>query len=508
MKPLSLRLPEGWRRSLRQGRLLLAEIETNADAITPQALADAARERSGSAGPFFLLETQSSGQPRGMSLWAQGDSLTLLGKGKRSVWRQGGAPLDSSLPPEAIIEKLGPLLRQLGYAEAKVGLIPWICFMGYEAGARYEALKLPSLDPLGLPDWCFTLPAQWAHFDPDQGSWRFRLPLMDTVFFEALSIELQLTGPASHEFAMLNPEALVQSWVTSVQDLLQRARRPPATLKPKGHKLRIRDSSSLAAYSRSIAKIKKHIVAGDIYQANLSHRRECEFEGSAWDLYRSLSKINPSPYAAFADYTSYQIVCGSPERLFTLRGNKALTSPIAGTFPLKKETSGVVKSPKISEKEKAEHMMIVDLERNDLGRVCVAGSVKVLGLMKLETYSHLHQLVSHIEGQLKPHFDLPQLLRAGFPGGSITGAPKIRCMEILAEIEKEKRGFYTGSLGYWDPWHFQSDMNILIRTVLVAQGKAMWHVGGGIVADSDPEAEWLETLQKAKAIESALMAIA
>jgi anthranilate/para-aminobenzoate synthase component I len=256
-----------------------------------------------------------------------------------------------------------------------------------------------------------------------------------------------------------------------------------------------------------VERARRYIGQGDVFQANLSHRLSAPYAGSPWKLYRRLRSLNPSPHAAYVDLGAYQIISASPERLLAQDGRLVETQPIAGTSPRSAQASDdevEAMRLKLSEKNRAEHVMTVDIERNDLGRVCEAGSVKVKRLMELETYSHVHHLVSRVEGTLKDGLDLSDILRATFPGGSITGAPKIRCMEIIAELEGSRRGVYTGSLGYWDPVHRKADLNILIRTLLLGQGRAWWQVGAGIVADSDPEAEWEETLQKGAALRLAL----
>jgi anthranilate/para-aminobenzoate synthase component I len=258
-----------------------------------------------------------------------------------------------------------------------------------------------------------------------------------------------------------------------------------------------------AGYCRGVRAIQRHILDGDIYQANLAHHFETGYSGDAFDLYRRLTRINPSPMAAFVDLGAAQVVSASPERLFQIRGRRVETWPIAGTAP-RRGRPGERQALRGSAKDRAEHVMLVDLERNDLGRVCMPGSVKVPRFQVLQSYSHVHHLVSQVVGTLLPGKSLPQVLAAGFPGGSITGAPKIRSMEIIAALEGRARGWYTGSLGWWDSRSRSADLNILIRTLFVAKGRAGASVGAGIVLDSKPEAEWRETQAKAGALLSAL----
>lgn len=251
-------------------------------------------------------------------------------------------------------------------------------------------------------------------------------------------------------------------------------------------------------YIEAVDKIKAYIETGDIYQANLSQRFEADFSGPPYQLYRKFREINPVPFGAFLDYPELSIVSNSPERFLSLRRGILETRPIKGTIeralaPMNDER---MKSDlKGSFKDGAEHLMIVDLERNDLGKVCRYGSVKVEELKRIETYSNLHHMVSIVSGEVKEGVDAVECVIAAFPGGSITGAPKIRAMEIIHEVEPNPRWVYTGSIGYIG-FDGGMDMNIAIRTAFVTGGKVCFSVGGGIVADSDPEAEYEETLLK------------
>ena len=207
--------------------------------------------------------------------------------------------------------------------------------------------------------------------------------------------------------------------------------------------------------------------------------------------------------AAYVDLGPAQVASASPERLFRVQGRRVETWPIAGTAP-RRGRPGERQALRRSVKNAAEHVMRVDLERNDLGRVCRAGSVKVSNYRSVESYSHVHHLVSQVSGRLRAGQGLPELLAAGFPGGSITGAPKIRCQQIIHAVEERARGWYTGSLGWWDPRAHSADLNILIRSVFVKAGRAYASVGAGVVLDSDPQAEWDETLAKSAALLAAL----
>ncbi len=259
-------------------------------------------------------------------------------------------------------------------------------------------------------------------------------------------------------------------------------------------------------YVKMIEKTKEYIRAGDIFQANLSQRFSIDFEGDSFRLYKILRKINPSSFACFLNFQDIQVISSSPERLVKLENNKVETRPIAGTRPrgftkTKDEEMGA--ELLLSPKERAEHIMLVDLERNDIGKVCEYGTIKVDELMILEKYSHVIHIVSNIIGKLKKNKDWLDVLEATFPGGTITGTPKIRCMEIINELETVNRYLYTGSAGYIS-FTGDMDINILIRTILIKNGIAYIQAGGGIVADSIPQREYYETIYKAEALLKAL----
>lgn len=259
-------------------------------------------------------------------------------------------------------------------------------------------------------------------------------------------------------------------------------------------------------FETMVRRAKDYIAAGDIYQANLSQRFSFNYKGHPLKLYETLRKINPSPFALYLDTGEINIVSSSPERLVLKRGKHCETNPIAGTRPHSggaQKGRRLEKQLKTSPKEKAEHVMLVDLERNDLGRVCDWPTVKVREMMTVEKYSHVIHLVSRVSGQLSKKKDMFDLLQAMFPGGTITGCPKVRCMEIIDELEPSGRGIYTGSIGYLG-FDGDMDLNIAIRTIVLRKGKGHLQVGSGIVYDSDPKREYFETLQKAKALVKAL----
>jgi len=263
-------------------------------------------------------------------------------------------------------------------------------------------------------------------------------------------------------------------------------------------------------FKQMVLKTKKYIEAGDIYQANLSQRFSFHVTGAAEAVYETLREINPSPFSSFLKMGSLTVASASPERLIRLNGRICETRPIAGTKPRGKtmaEEQHVKRELMMSPKERAEHIMLVDLERNDLGRVSEPNSVSVDELMTLESYSHVVHIVSNISGRLKKDCDRFDLLEAVFPGGTITGCPKIRSMEIIEEIEPFKRHLYTGSIGYLD-FNGDLDLNIVIRSLILKEHKGYLQVGAGIVYDSNPESEYWETLHKGKALIDALSAYA
>ncbi len=282
---------------------------------------------------------------------------------------------------------------------------------------------------------------------------------------------------------------------------------PEPFIPPKKQKIDIVHELTMNDYMDMVKKAKEYIRAGDIFQANLSQRLHAEIEDKkSWTLYSILRSINPSPFACYADFGSYKVVGSSPERLIRLVGNVAETRPIAGTRPrrgTKREDELMRTELLLNEKERAEHIMLIDLERNDLGKVCSYGSVRVDELMITEDYSHVIHIVSNVRGELVNGRDAFSLVRATFPGGTITGVPKVRCMEIIDELEPTVRGPYTGSLGYIG-FNGNMDLNIVIRTFVIKDNIAYVQAGAGIVADSDPEREYFETLRKAEALLSTL----
>ncbi len=263
-----------------------------------------------------------------------------------------------------------------------------------------------------------------------------------------------------------------------------------------GCALRVPDSSlGREGYLRAVEEVKEYVRAGDVFQVNISQRFEVPFSRDPLALYGALRKRNPSPFGGMVSFPGFVAVSSSPERLVRLEGRRASTRPIAGTYP-----RGTGAALLLDPKERAEHAMIVDLERNDLGRSAAYGTVRVEEFMTTETYSHVVHIVSEVLGELAPGRDAVDLLAGMFPGGTITGCPKVRCMEIIEELEPVRRGLYTGSFGYLSTNGSAMDMNIAIRTILLKDGIAYAQAGGGVVADSVPAREYRESVAKAAAL--------
>jgi para-aminobenzoate synthetase component 1 len=272
----------------------------------------------------------------------------------------------------------------------------------------------------------------------------------------------------------------------------------------------LRSTFTRRGYLDAVTRVREYIVAGDIFQANLSQRFETGLAEPPFDLYRRLRQLNPAPFAAYLDCGDLQILSASPERFLRVHGERRQveTRPIKGTRPRglgPMHDAALGRALAESEKDRAENVMIVDLLRNDLSRVCRAGSVRVPELFALEHHPTVHHLVSTVIGELEPAADPVDLIRAAFPGGSITGAPKVRAMEIIAELEPTQRGVYCGSIGYLSVTGAM-DTSIVIRTCLALRGQVYFQAGGGIVADSDPELEYRETLDKASGLIETLVA--
>ena len=370
-------------------------------------------------------------------------------------------------------------------------------FFSYDLKDEIEGLPNGTVDDLNLPLWRFAWYDGIVIYDH----------LQEKYWITACGIDEY--GACHTDLAHARIESLEQILYPFVpeelgepdEDLMNMTKQPHTTTAP------IAPGVSHAQYLSDLKRVINYIYAGDIYQANLTQRFSMPWEGDIWNLYSELHRQNPAPFAAFLPYSDFQILCSSPERFIRIQTDGLIeTRPIKGTRPRAKlpaDDQSQALELQNSPKDRAELTMIIDLERNDLGRICEFGTVKVTDLIKLEKYPTVWHLASTITGQLRRGLKPSDILQAVFPGGSITGAPKIRAMEIIEELELYKRGLYTGSIGYMGfdgAW----DFNIVIRTILLKDGKAYIHVGGGIVADSIAESEYDETLDKAKALFSVL----
>ena len=389
-----------------------------------------------------------------------------------------------------ITEDIYDGFNRLNFAEdiPQVDYLPhfcggWVGYIGYEAGMLFESLPAVKPDDLDLPDCYFMRVNRLFVYDHK------------TQVLKYIISEYNTENNYSYD-NLVEEIAEVLKKCQTILPGKNGAEKPPYS----AH--RLRSNMTAPAYRERVVKAKTYIREGDIYQANLSQRFDTDFDGDPFALYQNLQEVNPSPFSGYLRFGDLVLVSSSPERLVKVEGDRIETRPIAGTRPrgfTSEKDQSLVRELLLNEKERAEHLMLVDLERNDLGRICEVGSVEVTDLMFLEQYSHVSHIVSNIVGTLNPGVTVKDILKAVFPGGTITGCPKIRCMEIINELEPVKRGPYSGSFGYIG-FSRQMDFNIIIRTIVIKSGKAYFHVGAGIVADSDPESEYQETLHKAAAM--------
>lgn len=375
-------------------------------------------------------------------------------------------------------------------------------FISYDA-ARYIE-KLPSLaeDDLKLPDFYFIRPTVVLAHDIQKDElfiYLYRFSKME-AFADIAEIRQILKGTPLPRTgtSLFGDTPAVPLIEAGMSPLEQRCPHIDGCSPEEG----LESNLSKEQFETAVQKIRDYIYAGDVYQVNLSQRFEANFTGDNLALYKHLREVNPSPFCAYLKAAGFSLLSSSPERLVCLSGNKAQTRPIAGTRRRgQNDTEDGILSGNLllDEKERAEHIMLVDLERNDLGKVSNYDSVHVSDLMMLEKYSHVIHIVSNVCGELYPSKDCFDLIKAMFPGGTITGCPKVRCMEIIEELEPTRRGPYTGSLGYFS-YNGNIDFNILIRTIVETNSKVYIQAGAGIVADSKPEREYYECISKAQAL--------
>jgi anthranilate synthase component I len=380
------------------------------------------------------------------------------------------------------LEEWWRALRQPSVAAPLPFMGGWLLYLGYELASEIEKRLVLPPSPDSVIALAIRTPAAWIRDRATMQAWLVAEPGAD-AFLDAFENHVR-------ESATPSPAA-------------------PS----RGAHLEVQEEDP-ARFLESVSRALDYTAAGDVYQTNLSRQWQVRSDGSPdpVSIYERLRSTNPSPFAAMMRYGDFSLMSSSPERLLSIRGGIVSTRPIAGTRPrgTSPETdAALVESLLNNEKERAEHVMLIDLERNDLGRVCVGGTVRVDEYMVLESYAHVHHIVSNVSGRLREDASPVQVIRALFPGGTITGCPKVRCMEIIAELEGTGRGAYTGSIGYLNR-DGSCDLNILIRTLTshasAAAGVApiTFRAGAGIVADSIPSQELAETRAKAEGMLRAL----
>ena len=449
------------------------------------------------AEPFLDLASRFSEEPGTVVLMSGGDMdcagyhilairpwLMIKARGRRAILNVFGQTVCLDCDP---FDLLRQVMRHYGVAfddpaiPVGAGLFG---YLSYDLKDVVEDLPRTSIDDTGLPHLCFFAPSAMVLFNKATGRTHVCTPTWNVS-----------GGPA----AAADMEELLASAMASG---------------PVGHgcfsggATGLRSSFTRSAYVDAVEKIKDYIKSGDIYQVNLSQRFETDFSGSPFSMFKTLYETAPGPFYAFVNAGDHQIISTSPERFLKQSGNHVETRPIKGTRPRGKTpvedkafSDDLLQSPK----DDAELSMIVDLMRNDLGRVCRGGTVRVAQHRRLEAYHNVFHLVSVVTGELLPDKDSVDLLRAAFPGGSITGCPRIRAMEIIDELEPVRRHVYTGSIGYLS-FHDTMDLSIAIRTATVHQNRMVFSVGGGVVYDSDPSEEFEETLHKGKTLMGVLQA--
>ncbi len=424
----------------------------------------------------FLLESVEGGE--------QLARYSFIGTEPSLVLKTG---VDNPVDPLLLVEKefsRFQLVEIAGLPRFHGGMVG---YLGYEVARYFERLPSPDYDPLGLPE--------------------SMLMMVDTLLvFDHITHKIKVV---SHAHLDGDIETAYLQATAKIESLVDRLRQPvppeaaPAVSSPGSP---VSSNLSQAEFESRVSRAKDYIYAGDIIQAVLSQRLAKPTNASPFTIYRALRSINPSPYMYYLHLGNFYIVGASPELLVRVEDGVVSNHPIAGTRPRGKDTAqdmALEEELRGDEKECAEHIMLVDLGRNDIGRIAEPGTVEVTQLMDVERYSHVMHLVSHVQGKLRAGLSQFDALRACFPAGTVSGAPKIRAMEIIAELEPDKRGPYAGAVGYFD-FAGNLDTAITIRTIVISNGIAYIQAGAGIVADSIPEREYQESLSKAQALLSAI----
>jgi anthranilate synthase component 1 len=458
--------------------------EMVADLLTPVSAFLKIAEHSDYA---FLLESVEGGEHVGRySFLGKDPFLILRSRAGKTIIDRAGETSESDKPFVATLRELmasfhSPFVPGLPrFTGGAVG------YLGYDAAAWFEPVTL-----------------QAASEEQDEGGFM----LFDTVLaFDHVRHRIliianaRITGDEDLESLYQFACAKIEFVERELDRPLSKPHRPDKT------PITVTSNVSQSQFEQMVRTAKEYIAAGDIYQVVLSQRFETTLGADPFTVYRALRHVNPSPYMYFIRVGDRSIVGSSPEMLVRVEGRRIETHPIAGTRPRGKteeEDLRLAEELKRNEKERAEHVMLVDLGRNDIGRVSAYGTVKVPTYMTLERYSHVMHLVSIVEGKLADEYDRLDALVACFPAGTVSGAPKVRAMEIIAELENRRRGVYAGAVGYLD-FAGNLDFCITIRTVLIEHGQAYVQAGAGIVADSNPAAEYEETRDKARAVIRAL----
>jgi anthranilate synthase component 1 len=466
---------------------LLADLETPVSAMLK--LADGQPNS-------FLLESVEGGSIRGR--------YSFIGLRPDLIWRCFGdraeinrRALDDAgaFQPCPVGLESGAIasLRALA-AESRIelpgGLPPMaaglVGFMSYDWVRLVERLPDANPDVIGTPDGIFLRPTVMAVFDSIEDV----VTLITPVWPQDRHGAKDAYGQAQERLA------------AALADFRKPAPIPAQTGGPEAAAPEPRSNMAPADFHRMVEKAKEYILAGDIFQVVLSQRFSVPFSLPPFSLYRALRRLNPSPFLFFLDFGDFSVVGSSPEILVRVRDGRVTIRPIAGTRPRGKtpeEDKALAQELLADPKELAEHLMLLDLGRNDVGRVAEVGSVKVTERMSIERYSHVMHIVSNVEGKLDPRFDAMDALFAGFPAGTVSGAPKVRAMEIIDELESERRGVYAGCIGYFGA-NGEMDTCITLRTAVVKDGTMHVQAGGGIVADSVPESEYQESRNKAMAL--------
>lgn len=424
--------------------------------------------------PVFLLESVTGGERLGR--------YSFIGLGTRNTISIDNGSICVDGVDDALTENPLVALRDwlrsasLPTTEMRRGPAGIVGYVGYEASGWFEDLPPASTDPLSLPQASFVVPEVVLAFDHVRSSLRVH-PLVGSSRANELRKEI------AHALKRGSP-----------------------IIPPPARSGEPRPNHARRTFESSVERAREHIRSGDAYQIVLSTRFDGETEADAFAVYRALRLMNPSPYLYYLRTGETEIVGSSPEALARLEGRRAMLRPIAGTRPrgaTDEDDASLAEELVLNAKENAEHTMLVDLARNDLGRVATPGTVQVSSYRDLERYSHVMHLVSTVEGVLRSGADQFDLFQAAFPAGTVTGAPKIRAMEIVSELEGEARGPYAGSVGYFGA-DGSMDQAIAIRTLVFNNGRYAYQAGAGIVADSVPEKEYAEVLNKGRALSRAL----